>query len=205
MTKSKWIVVVVLAGALITVGAFKRTSASNDQPTQGVQNQDPHQHHQQQVRKPLELPALLVDGATNPHAVPDLIAYEFLFNSIADGAGTTEPDRIRAKVFVQKTGLDEQKNQKLVATANSLREAVVPLKAQAKDLKDRHWPTPSQSVMAQLNNLQRQKETILKERFNSLMEQLNTSDREKLNKRVLEIKSKVKIYPSIPVEKFQKK
>ena len=98
MTKSKWILVVVLASALITVGAFKRTSASNDQPTQEVQNQDPHQHHQQlqQAGVPTEMPPLLVDGATNPYAVSDLVAYEFLLKSIADG-GPNETDAERGR------------------------------------------------------------------------------------------------------------
>jgi hypothetical protein len=200
-SKVKWTLFILLAAVLVTT-AINRTIASNHQQT----NQpDHHQHHQQQRNQASALPPLLVDGALNPNAIPDLVAYEFLLNSVADGAGTTEPDRIRAKILVGKTGLSEQKNQALTATANSFRVALAPLNAQAKELKDRNWPTPSSSVLAQLDNLQRQKETILRARFNALLEQLNDDDKEKLNKRILEIKSKVKQYPSIPVEKFQKR
>ena len=196
-TKVKWSLVILLTAVLVTT-ALNRTMASNNQQA----DQHQHQHQQNQVSA---LPPLLVDGALYPHAIPDLVAYEFLFNSVADGASTTESDRLRAKVFAGKTGLDDQKRQVLTTMANSFRATLAPLNAQAKELKDRNWPIPSPAVLAQLDKLQRQKETILRERFNALMEQLNGSDKERLNKRILEIKSKVKQYPSIPVEKFQKR
>jgi hypothetical protein len=196
MTKAKWMLVVLLMIALGAT-AIHRSLASNQSSA--------HQHHQQAQQGKKTLPPTIADGATNPHAIPDLVAYEFLLKSVADGAGTTEPERIRAKIFVGKTGLDEEKNKKLTATANSFRAALAPVAAQVKELKDRHWPNPSPSVMAQLGDLQRQREAILREQFNSLMEQLNDADKEKLNKRIMEIKSKVKMYPSLPIEKFQKR
>jgi hypothetical protein len=196
MTKSKWVVVVLLMIALGAT-AINRSIASN-------QHQD-HQHHQQTQQAKKDLPPPLTDGSKNPHAIPDFVAYEFLLKSIADGAGTTEPERIRAKLFVEKVGLDEPKRKMLTAAANGFREKLAPLNAQAKELKDRNWPNPSPSVMAQLGNLQAQKERALREQINLLTEQLNDSDKEKLNKRLLEIKSKVKMYPPIPLEKFQKR
>ncbi len=196
MTKSKWALVVLVMVAL-GVTAIHRSIASN-------QPQD-HQHHQQAQKDKPKTPTPFADGAVNPNAIPDLVAYEFLFNSVADGAGLTEPERMRAKLFVEKIGLDDLQRKKVIATANGFREKEAPLKAQAKELKDRNWPNPSSSVMAQLGNLQAQKERALREEFRSLREQLNDSDKEKLDKRLLEIKSKVKMYPPIPLEKFQKR
>jgi hypothetical protein len=208
MTKSKWIVVVVLASALITVGAFKRTSASNDLPVQADQNQDPHQHHQQlqQARVPSEMPPLLVDGATNPYAVSDLVAYEFLLKSIADGgANETDAERGRAKMLLDKSRLGEKDAALLKAVANGFKGGLTALDAQAKAIKDRNWPNPSRNVMDRLAQLQQQKETMLKQRMDSLFSLMSEDQRTKLNERILEIKRKVKVYQDVPVEKYQKR
>ena len=206
MTKSKWIAVVVLASALITVGAFKRTSASNDQP---VQNQDPHQHHQlqqQQAGVPVEMPPLLVDGATNPQAVSDLVAYEFLLKSIADGgANETDAERGRATMLLEKSRLGEKDAALLKAAANGFKGGLTALDAQAKEIKDRNWPNPSRNAMDRLAQLQQQKESMLKQRIDSLFSLMSEDQRAKLNERILEIKRKVKVYQDVPVEKYQKR
>jgi hypothetical protein len=209
MTKSKWIVVVVLAGALITVGAFKRTSASNDRTVQAVQTQDPHQHHQMSERQagtPVEMPPLLVDGATNPQAVSDLVAYEFLFRSIADGgANETNAERDRAKILLDKSKLGEKDAALLKAAANGFKGGLTALDAQAKTIKDRNWPNPSRNAIDRLAQLQQQKETMLKQRMDSFLSLMSEDQRAKLNERILEIKRKVKVYQDVPVEKYQKR
>lgn len=206
MTKSKWIVVVVLACALITVGAFKRTSASNAQPTQAVQNQDPHQHHQQsqQARVPSEMPPLLADGATNPQAIPDLIAYEILFNSVAIPTAASEVDRLRANNMAEQTDLSSEKIETLRSAANSFRDKIANLDAQAKVIKDRHWPKPGAAAQNDLIALQKRKEAVLRQEFNSLTKQLNDEEQEKLNSRLLEIKRGVRAYQELPIEAFQR-
>jgi hypothetical protein len=197
MTKAKWASVILLTAVLITT-VLHRIMASNPQ--------QPHQsdyHHRPD--QPTALPPLLVDGAKNPDAVPDVVAYEFLFNSVADGAGTTQPEKLRASYLAQKTGLNERNLRALTDKANDFRQGLDPLDAQAKELKDSHWPTPPQWVMDNLADLQRQKEVLLKERFEALLMELDEKEKGILNQRVLEIKKKVKIYQDTPVEKFQRR
>jgi hypothetical protein len=186
-----------LTTAVLVTAIFNATKASNHQQ-HDQSNQ--HQHHQTTA-----LPPLLIDGEKNPVAVPDLIAYEFLLNSVADGALTSNQDRARAKIFADKTGLNPQNLNSLAAIANSFKQGIDPLNMQVKALKDRHWPYPSQAVMDQLANLQKQKESVLKARFDALLIQLDKGEKEKLDKRILEIKRKVKIYQGTPVEKYQKR
>ncbi len=195
MTKSKW-ALVVLVMIVIGATAIHRSMATN-------QPQD-HQHHQQAQKDKPKTQPLIADGSVNPQAIPDIVAYEFLFNSVADGAGLTEPERIRARIFADRIGLEYRNYQVLRVKANEFRAKLTPLDAQAKELKDRNWPNPSESVKGQLGSLQAQKENMLKRQIKDLERHISASDKEKLNKRLLEIKSKVKMYEPLPVEKFKK-
>ncbi len=192
MTKMKWGLVAIV---LLALGAatISRSMASNKQ-------QDHQGHHQAQANKK-EPPAPLVDGSKNPNGIPEMVAYELLLNSIANSTGTTEPDKIRAKHLTDKVGLDEKKNKIMTDTANGFRAKIASFDAQAKELKDQNWPYPSSAVMAQLGNLQAQKNKLLREQVDSMLGQLNESDKEKINNRLLEIKRKVKMYPATPAQK----
>ncbi len=200
MTKSKWMLVVLLMIALGAT-AINRSMASNQQ-------QD-HQHHQQalqtQAQPSASLPPLIADGAKDPSAIPDLVAYEILLDSVAENAAISEPERVRARGLAKKTGISADKLETLKNTANKFKEDINGFDAQARELKDRHWPKPDQSVRGQLNALQHQKEAALRQAFRSLLEGLSDADKESLNKRLLEIKGKVKVYQDVPIEKYQGK
>lgn len=199
MTRTTWGMVVLLMVA-IGATAIHRSLASNQQ-------QD-HQHHQQASQPPTQsaasLPPLIANGADDPSAIPDLIAYEILLNSVAEDVATSEPERMRARGLAKKTGLPAEKLEALRNTANKFRVDIKGFDAQALELKDRHWPKPDPSVRGQLNALQQQKEAVLRQAFRSLLEGLSDEDREKLNKRLLEIKGRVKVYQEVPIEKYQK-
>lgn len=197
MTKSKWALVAIL---MLAVGAtaIHRSMASN-------QSQD-HQHHQQASppqQAQQNLPPLLVDGAIDPSAIPDWVAYDFLFHSVTNGPDDSDLERTRASVLAQKAGLSEAKTKVLKDTASKCREELKILKAQERALKDQHWPKPSESIMGQLTALQHQKEAALHRSFRSLLVQLDDEDIAKLNKRLLEIKKSAKVYQDIPIEKYQ--
>jgi hypothetical protein len=192
MTKMKWGLVALLM-VVIGVAAISRGVISNKQ-------QD-HTAHHQSGQKKKEPPAPLIDGSKNPNGIPEMVAYELLLNSIANSTGTTEPDKIRAKHLSDKVGLDEKKNKIMTDTANGFRAKIASLDAQAKELKDQNWPYPSSAVMAQLGNLQAQKNKLLREQVDSMLGQLNDSDKEKMGNRLLEIKRKVKMYPATPAQK----
>jgi hypothetical protein len=195
MTKMKWGFVALLM-VVIGAAAISRSVASNKQ-------QDHSAHQQAQGKK--EYQPVLVDGSKTPNAIPDLVAYEFLFNSVANGAGTTETDRIRAKHYIGKTNLKEQKQKLIIEKANGLKENIKTLDAQAKEIKDRNWPNPSSAVMAHLNQLQAQKEKMIREQIDTLRDQLSNEEKELLDLQIIEIKQKVKVFQPVPIEKFQKK
>ncbi len=197
MTKSKWGLVLLLMLA-IGAAALSRSMASN-------QSQD-HQHHQQASppqQAQQNLPPLMADGANDPFAIPDWVAYDFLFILIADGPNNSDIERSRATVVAKQVGLSEAKTKLLKDTANKCREELKALKAQERALKDENWPKPSESVKGQLTALQNQKEAALHRSFRSLLVQLDDEDIAKLNKRLLEIKKTTKGYQDIPIEKYQ--
>ncbi len=195
MTKMKWGFVALLM-IVIGAAAISRSVVSNKQ-------QDHSAHQQTQNKK--EYQPVLIDGSVNPNAIPDLLAYEFFFSSVANGAGTTESAKRRAKYLIEKIKISEQTQKLITDKANGIKEQLKPLDAQAKDLKDQNWPSPSSSVMAQLNNLQAQKERMIREEIDTLQGQLNDKEKEELSLQILEIKKRIKTYQPIPIEKFQKK
>jgi hypothetical protein len=192
MTKEKWIMAIILVAGILAIG-FIRSTASNS-----------HLSHQHQQQASALLPPLMADGATNPSAIPDLIAFEFLLNSVADGLGTSEIERSRAKILAEKTNLPPDKIELLKSTANTFRLDIRNLDAQVMEIKDRHWPKPNPSVFNELSALQKQKEARLSGALNSLLAQLNDEEKEKLNNRILEIKKKVQVYQELPIEAYQR-
>jgi hypothetical protein len=153
MTKVKWIMAAILVAGVLSM-AIVRSTASNH-----------HQERQHRQQTSTSLPPLLADGSTNPSAVPDLVAYEILLNSVADGAGSdgigsSEAERSRAGILAKKTKLSTDKIELLKATANTFKANIRNLDTQAMELKDRHWPRPNQSVFNELSALQRQKEGV---------------------------------------------
>lgn len=101
-------------------------------------NSKPHYHHTQNIAN---LPPLLVDGASNPSAIPDSVAYEILFSSVADGANVNEVERLRARHFAEKTKLSSEGINLLRLSANRFRVNVSVLDTQAAELGS--LPVPS--------------------------------------------------------------
>ncbi len=206
MTKIKWTwTLVILVTVALSATAIRHTMA---------QAQQDHSQHQMAAQTSAATkdsgPPPIADGDTNPGAIPDLVAYEFLLNSIAEGPALSEPERLRAKMLAEemssvRIGLAKEKVALVKETANKFKDDIKSFDAESKGLKDRNWPKPDQSIFGQLNALQQQKEASLRKAFNSLLGQLSDEDKEKLNKRLLEIKRSVKVYQDIPLEKFQKK
>jgi hypothetical protein len=176
MRKVSWVVMSLFVIAGLTVVFFGVTPIINSKP---------HHHHTQNIAN---LPPLLTDGASNPSDIPDSIAYEILFNSVADGANVNEVERLRARHFAEKTKLSSENVDLLRLSANRFRVNVSVLDTQAAELKNKHWPKPSSDVLEQLASLQRQKQAILSAAISSLTGQLGDDDKEKIKERILEIR-----------------
>ena len=196
MSKTKWGLVVIVMIAL-GAAAISRSMAAN--------NQQDHQHHQAAAQARDTPPQLIADGANDPSAIPDLVAYEFLFGSIAETPEMGEPEMLQARRLSLKTGLAVDKVHFIRKNADKFKGEIKGFDTQARDLKDKHWPKPDQSVRGQLTALQNQKEASLKKAVKSMMDGLSSEEKEAVNTRILEIKKKIKVYQDIPIEKFQGK
>ncbi len=181
MTKATWSSILLLTVGVLSIPYFGGIAPNR------------HQAHLFQQQTPAPPPPLLADGAINPSAVPDLIAYEILLTSVAE-AGAAEVDGLRARLLAEKTKLPADKIELLKVAANTYRANVKRLDAQAAEIKERHRPNPAQTAAAQLGELQRQKEAMLSGIISSFLGKLNNDEKEKLNKRLLEIKKNVKVY-----------
>ena len=184
---------IVAALAIVSlIGAGAGKSKSHD-----------HSHAQQKAVGPM--PPLLADGANNPAAIPDRIAYEILFNSITTAPQASEAERKIAQGLAKKTGLDDAKTELLRQISNDFKSRISAFDRQAMELKDRHWPKPSVAVMNQLDALQKQKEAVLDGMINSLPGRLGAEDAQKLSLRIEEIKKKVRSYQEVSIEAYQHK
>lgn len=192
MSKTKWGLVVIVM-IVLGAAAISRSMAAN--------NQQDHQHHQQTTTPP----QLIADGANDPSAIPDLVAYEFLFNSIAETPEMSEPEKLQARRLSLKTKIAVDKVYFISKNANKYKGEIKNFDLQARDLKDRHWPKPDQSVRGQLTALQNQKEASLKKAVKSMLDGLSNEEKEAVRSRLLEIKQKIKVYQDISIEKFQGK
>lgn len=164
--------------------------------------QNIHASHGAQGHAQLALPSPLADGATNPDAVPDLIAYEILLNSIA-GNSVGELDRLRADVLAKQTKLPVEKVELLKQHALNFKLEIKALDNEVEGLKKAYWPKPSPAVMNQLAALQKQKEAILDRVVHAFVDRLNDDEKQQFNTRLMEIKRSVKVYPEPPIEVYQ--
>ena len=169
----------------------------------GVGKPKSHDHSHMQQKAAGELPPLLADGAENPAAIPDRIAYDILFNSITTTPQAGEAERKTADGLAKKTGLDDAKTELLRQSANDFKNKISAFDGQALQLKDRHWPKPDAGVMNQLDALQKQKDAVLDEIIKSLSERLGAEDAKKLSQRIEEIKKKVRVFQAVPIEAYQ--
>jgi len=195
MKLRSWLFVVPVIAALVAIlviGAGAGKSKAHD-----------HSHKQQQAVGPA--PPLLADGASNPAAIPDRIAYEILFTSITTTPQAGEAERKIAQGLARKTGLDDAKAELLRQIGNDFRNRISVFDRQAMELKDRHWPKPSVAVMNQLDALQKQKEAVLDGMIYSLPGRLGAEEAQKLSQRIEEIKKKVSVYQEVPIEAYQHK
>lgn len=152
-----------------------------------------YQNRQKKFVKPDPLGT--IDGATNPEMIPDHVAYMLIFRTIATPQGT-DFEKARSRAWAKFSGLDEGEAYKLIEAANEFVTQVKPLDQQAHEIKNRSWPNPDASVMAQLTALQARKEALVANIITSLPNRLGELTAEKLHQHVSDnLKRKMKIAP----------
>lgn len=145
----------------------------------------------------------VVDGAINPELIPDQLAYTLLFRLLSDRH--TKEEKNAARSYLKMTfGCtdcnDEQRRRAekhinaFLVVVKQFERRVGTLDRQAQELHDLTGPNPSQDVLAQLNELESQKEVVISEMVDSLPNHLDEDGMAKLHQHLNErVKRKMKM------------
>lgn len=147
--------------------------------------------------------AAVVDGASNPELIPDQVAYTLLFRLLSDRHTAEEKNAARSYLKMtfgcgdcneeQQRRADRQINAFLVVV-KQFEQRVGNLDRQAQELQDLNGPNPSRDVLAQLNELESQKEAIVSQLIDSLPNHLDEDGMTKLHRHLNgRVKPKVKM------------
>ncbi len=129
----------------LTVGTISGFSEYSDKAT--------HNHPQQ--------PGRTVDGSKTPELIPDHAAQEVFLRSLVPRPDEGEAGHRRVRAFAEETGLEGADVDALLALAQNFVTQASVLDNQVKEIKDKNWPQPSQSVKADLVQLQSNKRAII--------------------------------------------
>lgn len=138
-----------------------------------------------------------IDGAKNPEMIPDHLAYSLLFDLLSNRH--TEVEKGRAKSYIRQAGIEGADVDALLAAAEDFRQRAGALDAQAATLNIRshtEHPALSQNDVAQLKQLEKQREALAEDVIASLPHRLSGDGVAKLRQHVNErVKRKTKIFP----------
>lgn len=186
---------------LLTLGVFAITVAGT-KTTPVAPEASAGTAHQQ--------PSDVTDGDGNPELIPDRVAYSLLLRLIANRQTIDERGRIRSyirgmglgrqscKGCPKPAGADEAEDDRdidaLIALAEEFHRRVSVLDQQAKEIKLRARTAPEPQVMAQLAQLQRQKEAIVDEVIAALPARLSAGGLESTRRHVNgRVKARIKM------------
>ncbi len=105
----------------------------------------------QSVHRP---PQPAIDGSLNPERIPERVAYSTLFRLLAHLGPA------RAQAYIAQKGLGDPAV--TLPLVEEYRRAVADLDAGAGRLKDENWPNPSAAAMAELRQLQQEKNALVR-------------------------------------------
>lgn len=156
-----------------------------------------------------------IDGSKTPNLVPDRVAYFVLFGAIPEQKKDEESIKLvrdyvshilggcsKCKSVKDKGDFEQAKkdhNQDIdgfLGLVTDFRQRVGVLDRQVIGIKNRHWPNPSPAIMAQLTQLQRQREAIVDELTRYLPFRLQGEGVNGIKDRISKIKDKIKMIPA---------
>lgn len=145
-----------------------------------------------------------VNGRTTPDQIPDSAAYEILFRLLsADDPAESTQDRRKA-TYLKVAGFSNPEAAAVSNAAYEYKRQVEPLDREVDDVKNQHWPSPSEDVMRRLAQLQERKEHIIFAIVRDLQSQLSNYDNpSKFNNHIMAVKRKTKGFEtSLPEKKI---
>lgn len=152
-----------------------------------------------QHEKSLRLdPPGTVNGAENPTKIPDEVAYSLAFRLIEKHRFDNKDKRLQG--YFKLIGLDDSDKKSLLLAADEFQERVGRLDKQAAEIKNKTWPRPDSSVMAQLTELENQKKAIVIAITSRMLSRMSTNGSLRLQQHVNNhVKSKIKMFPPTPL------
>jgi len=132
------------------------------------------------------------------------VAYSILFRFLSNRQTENERNKVRAylkqRLCANCSGTLETSTSNIVnallAAAGQFSQQVSVLDNQVKSIKDQHWPNPSSDVMAQLKQLQDQKEALILATVESLQTSIDAEGRTRVQQFVHNsFKRKIKMSP----------
>lgn len=170
-----------------------------------VDVKDDHKHagHRQTQHKKAG-PAPRTDGTKNPELIPDAAAYEILFKLLSTTDPTEQKIELRKAAYLREAGFNSAEAAAISNAAYEYKRQIESLDTEVDNIKNQHWPRPSQAVMNQLTQLQRKKEAVIAEIVSGLQTQLNNYHPSKLGDHMLnKVKRKTKGFPTaLPDQKI---
>jgi hypothetical protein len=146
----------------------------------------------EQSKETKQDPPGTISGAANPSAIPEWAAYELFLRSVAAGIDASAVDRKRAEGLAKKTGLRDSEVPLLTIAAEEFKRKISVLDQQANAIKNRNWPKPTSQDMAELADLQSQREALVSSTVDSLTDRLDRLDGTASQKLTLHINEKIK-------------
>ena len=150
----------------------------------------------------------MIDGAKNPELIPDRVAYSLLFRVISGRQNEADRERVRSYVRQFGTGVkgcDDNKDcskrmsnadvDAILAAAAEYQGRVAALDQQAGEIKKNNWSNRTPEIMAQLTQLQRQKDAVIDEFVASMPKRLSPGGLKRLRDHVegrVKVKTKIK-------------
>lgn len=145
----------------------------------------------------LDLPGT-INGAEDPGKIPDHVALSLVFRLIQKHRHDQKDQRLQG--YLRLIGLNDADKEALLIAADEFDEQVGRLDEEAQAIKDKTWPSPTPSVMAQLTQLENQKNAIVTGIAARMLSRMSPSGTLRFQQHINgHVKSKIKMFPPTPL------
>lgn len=136
--------------------------------------------HSQQVAEPQVIPDPVIDGSKNPSLIPDLVAQEVLLRQLSTGDDGEDKDWKIRNSYLKWAGFDEVQSAALKFAAADFKKRIEAVDQQVANIKNEKWPRPDKTTMDQLSQIEKQKESLIREVMSELDKMLTNRSPEVL-------------------------
>lgn len=186
------LVTVTVIGVAIFLAAIPRGTAGTVSKTNTTEATSDAIVSSSKVANKLTRPRGFVDGAVNPQLIPDEVAYSLLFRLLAKR--DTKEDQAKIRSYIKQMNVTD--TTALLAVVNEFERRVGKLDRRAQKIHDHYGVNLDSQALAELNDLERQKNEIIAEIVQTLPERIDVNNLANIRTHVAErVKRNVKMIP----------